>query len=247
MTLQAPDSIPNTTPSAGTLLSEPDEHVIASVLGGAEAHFEILMRRHNERVYRTARAILRDEHDVEDVMQQAWVSAYRGLPKFHGDSAFATWLTRITVNEALTRRRQRLRLERQTIQDPSWMSERASEATTVTDPLGTSELQTLVMNAVERLPPTLRIVFVLRAIQGLDSRETAKSLGIGNTLVRVRYHRARAKLRKALTSRADAELAQTFRFYIPRCDKVVGGVLTTLGISADPAIRAGVLAMLEST
>ncbi len=244
--MRASNVQPTSHSSATGLLTKSDAHVIASVLGGREANFEILMRRHNERVYRTARAILRDEHDVEDVMQQAWVSAYKGLPNFQGNATFATWLTRITVNEALTRRRQRLRQDRQTSQDPAWIEDRTNVAAPVSDPLGTSELQSIVMAAVERLPAPLRIVFVLRAIQGLDSRETAKSLGIANTLARVRYHRARAKLRKALTSRADAELAQTFRFYIPRCDKVVGGVLATLDISPDPAIRAGVLALLES-
>ena len=85
-----------------TLLS--DEQVVTRVLAGQTALFEVLMRRHNERIYRAARAILRDEHEAEDVMQQAYVNAYSHLRQFDGRSKFSTWLTRIAVHEALAPR-----------------------------------------------------------------------------------------------------------------------------------------------
>ena len=84
-----------------------DEDIVAGVLDGHTALFEILMRRHNERIYRAARAILRDDSEAEDVMQQAYVNAYAHLRQFNGRAQFSTWLTRIAINEALARVRRK--------------------------------------------------------------------------------------------------------------------------------------------
>ena len=93
---------------------QPDEALVRQVLGGNTAPFEMLMRRHNERVYRAARSIVRDEAEAEDVMQQAYVNAFTHLRQFNGSARFSTWLTRIAINEALARvRRQHLSLRQQ--------------------------------------------------------------------------------------------------------------------------------------
>src|SRR4249920_1155150 len=91
--------------------NHPDEAVVRDVLDGKTAMFELLMRRHNERIYRAARAIVRDEAEAEDVMQQAYVNAYAHLRQFDRRARFSTWLTRIAVNEALARARKRGRYQ----------------------------------------------------------------------------------------------------------------------------------------
>ena len=88
-----------------------DEDIVARVLDGQTALYEVLMRRHNERIYRAARAIIRDEDEAEDVMQQAYVNAYAHLRQFDGRAKFSTWLTKIAVHEALARARKRGRYE----------------------------------------------------------------------------------------------------------------------------------------
>src|SRR5512138_1031815 len=98
----------NATPiTAGASAALPDTEVVRRVLGGERALFEVLLRRHDRRVYRTVRSILRDEDEVEDAMQQAWIQAYLHLGEFQGTAAFSTWLVRIAANEALQRLRKR--------------------------------------------------------------------------------------------------------------------------------------------
>jgi len=210
-----------------------DEHIVQQVLEGNTALFELIMRRHNERLYRAARAITRDEREAEDVMQQAYVNAFSNLRQFKGHAQFATWLTRIAINEALARVRSRGRYE--PLDDETSNVERFMSWNSTPDPerqAFTGELRDLLEWAIDTLPDGAREVFVLRDVEGLTTAETAASLGVSEDVVKTRLSRARGTLRRALLERAGASAADAFRFQRPRCDRVVALVLSRISASS---------------
>lgn len=221
-----------TTPAVGVESGEqPDLAVIQQVLEGNTALFELLMRRHNERVYRAARSIVRDDGEAEDVMQQAYVNAYTHLRQFNGTAQFSTWLTRIAVNEALARVRRQGRYQ---VYDDEHAS---AEPLMPHDPAENPEQQTfagelrdLLEWAIDHLPDGMREVFVLREVEGLSTAEVAECLSISEDAVKTRLSRGRSMLRTLLLDRTGATAADAFRFYRPRCDRVVGRVLATLDL-----------------
>lgn len=206
-----------------------DEQIVERVLAGQTALFEVLMRRHNERVYRAARAIVRDESEAEDVMQQAYVNAYSHLRQFDGRAQFSTWLTRIAVHEALARARRRGRYIDMDLEQPS-TPEFAAMATAM-DPerlAFSRELGALMESAIDRLPDGAREVFVLRVVEGMSTEEAATALDVSEAVVKTRLSRARAALRRELSAKTELAAANTFRFLRPRCDRVVAAVLTRI-------------------
>jgi RNA polymerase sigma-70 factor, ECF subfamily len=208
-----------------TLLS--DEQVVTRVLAGQTALFEVLMRRHNERIYRAARAILRDEHEAEDVMQQAYVNAYSHLRQFDGRSKFSTWLTRIAVHEALARQRRGNRyqeLEPMSELEGDPMDRFASLALNPEQQASNSQVRRLLEEAIEQLPDAYRTIFVLRDVEEMSTADAADVLEISEENVKVRLHRARALLRKSLFARAGMERKEAFNFDALRCDRVVQNV-----------------------
>jgi RNA polymerase sigma-70 factor (ECF subfamily) len=214
---------PTVAPSERT-----DEDVVLQVLDGDTALFELLMRRHNERIYRAARAITRDDREAEDVMQQAYVNAYSNLRQFQGRAHFATWLTRVAVNEALARVRRRGRYETLDDESPAVESIPVSASPDPERQAFATELGALLEGAIDELPDGAREVFMLRDVEGLSTAETAASLDVSEDVVKTRLSRARASLRSALLARAGATAADAFRFYRPRCDRVVAAVLARI-------------------
>lgn len=210
-----------------------DEEVVRRVRGGEVALFELLMRRHNQRLYRAARAVLRDEAEIEDVMQQAYINAFRHLHQFEERSQVSTWLTRITLNEAFARRR-RLRHEApvgRTGEDGAREETMRTARSDGPDPeheVYAGELRRVLEQAVDELPGAYRMVFVLREVEGLSTGETAQALDLGEEAVKTRLHRARAMLRHALTARLGAEARLAFAFPATRCDRVVAAVLARI-------------------
>lgn len=205
---------------------QPDEEIIRQVLEGNTGMFELLMRRYNERVYRAARAIVRDEQEAEDVMQQAYVNAFTCLRQFNGAARFSTWLTRIAVNESLARVRRRGRYE--TFDDERSDIEPLISSTVPENPehqAFAGELRGLLEGAIDALPDGMREVFVLREVDGLSTSEVAESLDVSDDVVKTRLSRSRATLRRALLERTGATAPGAFRFYRPRCDRVVAQVL----------------------
>ena len=201
-----------------------DAEIVDRVRAGETSLFEMLMRRHNQRVYRVARAVVRDETDAEDVMQQAYINAFTHLNQFQDRSQFSTWLTRITVHEALARRRKRR---------PEETPEDVMETLTSTEPdperqAYAGELRSLLEAAVDSLPETYRLVFMLRDIEGLSTSETAAGLELGDEAVKTRLHRARAMVRSTIAERVGASTAEAFAFHAPRCDRVVAAVMTEI-------------------
>jgi RNA polymerase sigma-70 factor (ECF subfamily) len=208
-----------------------DEHVVAQVLAGDIGKFEIIMRRYNQRLYRTARAILRDDAQAEDVLQDTYVRAYEHLRQFEGRAKFSTWLTRIAVNESLARLRQRNRFDEET-----YMAEDAGDRMDhFTSPVASPEQQAfgtemrhLIEEAVEKLPENYRLVFMLRHVEDLSTAETAEVLAIEEDNVKVRLHRARNLLQQSISDRVGAGAAQLFPFHATRCDRVVRNVFARI-------------------
>jgi len=209
-----------------------DADVVDRVCGGETALFEILMRRHNQRVYRVARAIVKDETEAEDVMQQAYINAFTHLGQFEQRSQFSTWLTRITVYEGLARRRKR-RSEEPLTQSESSESGAPMQSfmSTDADPERQAyarELGRVLEQAVDALPEGYRTVFMLREIEGLSTSETAAGLELGEEAVKTRLHRARAMVRRTITDRLGAAGREAFHFHAVRCDRVVAAVFTEI-------------------
>lgn len=215
---------PILAPAALTTLS--DEEVVARVLAGDTSLFEILMRRYNQRLFRVARGILPDDTEAEDVMQEAYVRAFRELASFRGEARFSTWLTRIAVHEALARARKGRRLV--SIDGGGEPPDPPSETAGPERQMENRELQAVLREAVEVLPDPLRSVFCLREIEGLSTEQTAEALGLTVENVRVRLHRAKRSLRQKLDDRIDREVRRLYLFEAPRCDRMVAAVFERL-------------------
>lgn len=201
-----------------------DEEVVRRVLHGETALFEVIMRRYNQRLYRAARAITRDDSLAEDIMQDAYVRAYQHLDQFAGRAPFGAWLTRIAVNEALARVRDAHRFsETEGEGDP--MDRFASPSRDPEQTAANTELSRLLETLIEALPDAIRSVFVLREVEGMNTSETAEALDITEESVRVRLFRARASLRDSLADYASRETGNVFAFHATRCDRVVRHVL----------------------
>jgi RNA polymerase sigma-70 factor (ECF subfamily) len=211
----------------------PDAEVIRRVLAGEVELFEVLLRRHDPRVYRTVRSILRDEDEAEDAMQAAWVQAYQHLGEWAGASSFSTWLVRIAANEALGRLRKRARIVplHSAGGDDDGDAEGGIMDVRAVDPeerAAASEAVRLVERAVDDLPPPYRSVFVLREVEQLSTAETAEALGLGEDAVKVRLHRARAMLRRSLGDALDRAAKDAFPFLAPRCNRLVANVMAAI-------------------
>lgn len=230
-----------------------DEEVVARVRRGDTAAFEILMRRHNQRLFRACRAILRDDAEAEDAMQEAYVSAFAHLADFAGRAAFATWLTRIAVHEAYARLRRQKRFSPMDADDATDATEeQAPEGGRVAprDPeraVSDRELAKVLEAAIDTLPDGFRAVFMLRAVEGLSGAETAACLGIPEETVKTRLFRARGLLQREIRSRIDAGLHGVHRFHLQRCDRVVARVLERLGAPIDREVEGGTSAWSRST
>lgn len=215
-----------------------DEAIVERVRAGEHELYEILIRRHNQRLYRVARSILRDDAEAEDVMQDAYVRAYSHLHQFEGRASFTTWLTKIAVYEALARARRNGRFL--TCDDTS-MDERtitgdpAALPRTPEDELSQQELRHLLTEAIDSLPATHRLVFVMRQVEGISTEDVAESLGISPENVKVRLHRAKAALRKDIDRRVGQHATELFAFHLSRCDRIVKNVFALLSLERKTA------------
>jgi RNA polymerase sigma-70 factor, ECF subfamily len=205
-----------------------DEEVVSRVLDGQTALYEVLMRRYNERVYRAARAILKDEGEAEDVMQQAYVNAYFHLRQFDRRARFSTWLTRIAIHEALARARKRGRYEAIDFTEEENQAVERHPSRNPEHQAFAGELRSLLESSIDELPDGLREVFMLREVEGLNTAEAAECLGVSEDVVKTRLSRGRAALRSLLAERAGILAPDAFRFPQPRCDRIVAAVFARI-------------------
>ena len=208
-----------------------DELLIERILGGDAGGFAPLMRRYNQRLYRVARAIVRNDDEAEDVVQQSYVAAFSHLRQFSGLAAFSTWLTRIVINQALARLRDRTRLHQLAADGsaPDWRSG-THGLHDPEDHVGRGELARLLEHAIEALPASYRAIVVLRELEGLSTQEAAACLAISDEAARVRLHRARQLLREELWQHLGSAPSELFAFGGQRCARLAGRVLALLGI-----------------
>ena len=222
------------TVAAPSSLRDDEQAIVRRIVAGDRSAFVLLMRRYNRRLYRLARATLRDDAEAEDALQDAYLSAYRCIGQFRGDAALSTWLSRLVHNECLGRIRRRAR--RQNIFPmagnasdfeldavPANDQERPDEA------LGRAEMRALLERKLDALPEGFRSVFVLRAVEELSVEETASCLGIPEATVRSRHFRAKSLLRESLAQEIDLAERDVFEFGGCDCDRIVARVLERLG------------------
>ncbi len=208
-----------------------DDVLVARVRSGETALFEILMRRHNQTLFRATRAILRSDDEAEDVMQHAYLRALEHLGEYEGRARFSTWLTRIAVYEALGRLRKRRRLEQLSDHDIDTEDSMAVKPRTPEQRASDAELRTITEAAIDELPHDFRVVFVLRAVEQMSVAEVSECLEIPPETVKTRFFRARQRLRLSLIEQLDTAAQSVYEFHLVRCDRVVTRVFETLGIS----------------
>lgn len=212
-----------------TIAPHDDDVLVAEARGGRTAALETIMRRHNRRLFRIARAILRDDAEAEDVVQEAYVAGFSDLAGYRGSGSFAGWLGQIAANLALSRRRRRERRDGlfERFEGGMTLSARADEMTPERA-VALAEIRRLVERAVDRLPDGFREVFVLRTIEGMSVAETAALLDLKPETVKTRFHRARGLVRDSLDREVDAATLDAFPFAGRRCDRLVARVLARL-------------------
>jgi RNA polymerase sigma-70 factor (ECF subfamily) len=226
---------PSQAASLPAVSRDDDAALVRRIVGGDILAFEQLMRTHNRRLYRLARASLRDDAEAEDALQEAYIAAHRALGAFRGESALSTWLSRLVTNECLNRLRKQARrhnifpigsldaeIEPETVMDDSRQTERPDQA------LVRAQMRALLERKLDALPESFRSVFVLRVVEELSVEETAASLGIPAATVRSRHFRARSLMREALAQEVDLAERDLYEFGGAHCDRVVAAVLARL-------------------
>jgi RNA polymerase sigma-70 factor (ECF subfamily) len=214
-------------------IADDDPSIVRRVVAGDRSAFELLMRRYNRRLYRLARAALRDPMEAEDALQEAYLSAYRLMGQFRGEAALSSWLSRLVLNECLGRLRRSARrhnlvpiMSSDSEIDINAMPTRDSDLPDKV--LGRAQMRALLEHKLDALPESFRVVFVLRSVEELSVEETAQSLGIPEETVRSRHFRARSLLRESLAQELDLAERDVFEFGGAHCDRIVAKVLTRL-------------------
>lgn len=214
-----------------------DAALVAQVRAGDVCAFEQLMRRHNRRMFRTARSFVRDDDEAEDIVQEAYVRAWLRLAELTRPAGFAAWVARITVNEARMRLRRSRRMTSIGDEEELDMAAPDDGARSSASPellAGRAQLRALIEAAIDALPQPFRSVFVLRMVEQLDIAETAYCLDLPPATVKTRLHRARLLLQRRLADVVDTAAADAFEFGGAHCDRIVARVLARIRGEAHP-------------
>lgn len=209
-----------------------DEVIIKRIIGGEKELFEILLRRYNQTLYRVIRGYLKDEEEIQDAMQNAYLKAFDKLFQFHGNAAFSTWLIRIGMNEAL------LRLKDIKKSKVIYLNTFEADSTEILNQIPDKQMnpekliirqesRQLLEQAIDNLPSKYRIVYILREVEGLDSAQIEESLGLSESNIKVRLHRAKKLLKESLYNLSSK--GKVLEFGNSRCDAVVAFVMKRIG------------------
>ena len=225
----------NPTPGPAALSAATSDPELAQrAAAGDTPAFEAIMRRHNQLLFRTARSILKSDVETEDVLQEAYLLAWRAIGDFRAEAKLSTWLVRIVINQALARLRRKsaqvIPLDtamepidpelRQALEDdPDQGPERRAQR---------EEMRRLIESRIDLLPESFRIVFMLRAVEEMSVEEVAAVLELPEATVRTRFFRARGLLRESLSRDVDVAIGDAFSFAGERCDRIVAGVLARI-------------------
>jgi RNA polymerase sigma-70 factor, ECF subfamily len=230
---------PMTQPNASPAPELDDASLAQRVTAGEPAAFELLMRRHNRRLYRLARSMLRDAAEAEDALQDAYLAAYQAMAGFRSEASLSTWLSRVVVNQCLGRLRRQARrdnivpmvamIDPEEGEGPA-MHLPANEDDMPDRALVRAELRAVLERKLDELPEAFRTVFVLRSVEELSVEETAQTLNLPEATVRSRHFRARSLLRESLAQDLDLAERDVFSFDGERCDRIVDTVLSRSGV-----------------
>lgn len=214
----SPPIVPATAPATDAML-------VTRVRKGDIDAFERIMRRHNQRLFRIARSILRDDQEAMDVVQETWIKTWFQLHQFKGPDGFASWLSRIAANEAMTRMRKSKLLD-YSLDDPEKQQlDMEAPDPRLVDALANLQLRQFLEEAIDTLPLSQRSVYVMRAVQQLSVHETASCLDLSEAVVKTRFLRARRALQKVLREQLDKTGLEVFEFAGKRCNSIVKNVL----------------------
>jgi RNA polymerase sigma-70 factor (ECF subfamily) len=207
--------------------------LVARAAARDEAAIRAIMQRYNRRLYRLARAVLRDDAEAEDAVQQAYVKAFSGIAGFRGEAGLSTWLSRIVINVALDGARQRRRASQLAIaaQQESSQTHAPHHGAPPLDPersLAQREIRTLLERAIDALPDAFRTVLMARVVEGLSVEETSELLGLRPETVKTRLHRARRLVREALEAELGPMVTAVFPFAGKRCEQLADAVIAKL-------------------
>lgn len=205
-----------------------DEEVVRRILAGEVVLYELIMRRYNQRLYRAARAILRDDAEAEDTVEDCYVRAYEHLSQFSGRASFATWLTRIAIHEAYARKKRSIRVQGFGEWEGGEIMEVPAKDLTPEQQAANAEMGRLIERAILDLPEQYRIIVMLRDVEQLSTAETAEALDLTEENVKVRLHRGRLLIRERLYASAGAQSASAFAIMGKRCDQIVERVFERL-------------------
>lgn len=222
----------STDPASAAPLPQDDVSIARRVASGDRAQFEKLMRQYNRRLYRLARATLRDDAEAEDALQDAYIAAFHNIGKFRGEATLSTWLSRLVLNECLGRiRRNERRSKVVSIVNPNdaMTGGGAEGAERPERAVARAQMREVLEHKLDELPETFRLVFVLRSVEELSVEQTAQALGIPEATVRSRYFRAKGLLRESLAQEIDLAERDLFEFGGQQCDRIIERVLQRLG------------------
>jgi RNA polymerase sigma-70 factor, ECF subfamily len=205
-----------------------ESDLIDKIIKGDKRLYEGIIRKYNQRLYRIARSFIKNEDEIEDVMQETYIKAYLHLKQFEGKSQFSTWLTRILINQANLS----LNKEKRVRTHISNSSDNIPDTKSSNEPgpdqnLMNEEMKKYLEQAIDELPDTLRSVYIMREVEGLSVNETAEALSISIENVKTRLHRAKASLKDSLFAKAKGEI-DLFHFKLDRCDRIVLSVMLQL-------------------
>jgi len=229
-----------TAPRATPAAANGEAELLRRARSGDREAFRAIMVRGNQRLFRVARSVVRDDTEAEDVLQESYLRAFRAIGAFRGEADILTWLTRIVVNEA----RGRLRRQRPTvgIEQIERAQETGAAIIAFPTPPGfeapdiaaeSAHLRRMIEAAIDDLPEPFRLVFILRDVDGRSIEETATALGIPAATVKTRLHRARRLMRVAINDRVRATIAEAFSFLGPACTRITATVLARLDEEGD--------------
>jgi RNA polymerase sigma factor (sigma-70 family) len=213
-----------------------DADLVRSVLSGDASAFEAIMRRHNRLMFRTARGIVRDDAEAQDVVQEAFLRAFTAIAAWRSEAALSTWLARIAINVALGVQRKKGRWVELDVQPDELagsereddMNEAPLHSAGPEDQALQAQMRRLLEDAIDQLPPIYRSVFMLRAVEEMSVEETADALAVSRDVVKTRYLRARTMLREQLGAQIGGQTNELYAFAGSRCDAVVAAVLAQL-------------------
>jgi RNA polymerase sigma factor (sigma-70 family) len=203
-----------------------DEQIIDEILKGDKQKYALLMRKYNQRLYRVGKGLLKEDSEIEDMMQETYIKAYLNLSKFERRSQFATWLTRILINECLQRLKKMKKLSPLDDNEENTTAMNYADQSTPERASLNKELKQHLETTIAGLPEKYRVIFIMREVEKLNVEETSKILDITESNVKARLSRAKEMLRNSLMD--TYPMGQVYEFNLVRCDKVAAYVMARI-------------------